>query len=422
MSRFLFFLYRLLLDFIYIVISPFLNFILPKSENKQRLGFLTPELKNIIWIHAASVGEVNACKELVKELLERHPDRDILLTTTSTTGMKTAQQIDKHLYTHLLPLDIPRIMTKFIKTLNPCIVVLIETEIWPVMLDQLQRHKIPVILVNARISDKSYPKYKRMNLLWKVIQPFITQINAQSELDADRFRFLGFKDVKNAGNLKFALKLPDYKRNELRSAWNIPEDAFVIVFGSSRPGEEVMLRDVIPALRKKIPNLYIILVPRHLNRMEEIKTIYSTVEYELYSEQNHLKPVLLDSVNAEPLSKVRMCIVDQMGVLVETYAMADLAIIGGSFYDFGGHNPLEAAFYRLPIIMGNYYSSCRDSVAKLQEEKAIKISSINSFAEDIIDIAQNEELRISMGNAGKSVIDMYSHSLEINLKTIEKWI
>jgi 3-deoxy-D-manno-octulosonic-acid transferase len=406
MSRFLFFLYRLLIDLVYIIVSPFLAFLLPKAENKQRIGFHTPELHNCIWVHAASVGEVNACKALVGELLERYPQKEVLLTTTTVTGMRTAQKIDSRLHTHLLPLDIPLLMIKFIHKINPGIVILIETEIWPVMLYHVKKLEIPVIWINARISDKSYPKYKRMHLLWQIIQTGVTQINAQSELDAERFRGLGFRDVINAHNLKFALKLPFYERAAIRTEWMIAKKSFVLVFGSSRPGEEILLRDSLPHLYSAIPNLYVILVPRHLNRLDEIKALYADIPHELYS-GNHVKTNLL--------------IVDKMGILVEAYALADLAVIGGSFYDFGGHNPLEAAFYGLPIVMGSYYSSCRDSVTKLREGNAIRISDRNNFVKDIVELAHDENLRMRMGIAARAVMDQYAHSLEINIKSIEKW-
>lgn len=407
MSRFLFFLYRKLLDLLLILLYPLLRVILPAKENHHRLGWHAPSLNQAIWIHAASVGEVNAAKALVQEILDQYPQRDILLTTTSTTGMKTAGQIHERIHTHLLPLDIPILMNRFIRKVNPSILILIETEIWPVMLYRLKRMKVPVLWVNARISDRSYPKYKRMTILWNLIRDEITQVNTQSELDAERFKSLGFQQVVNMHNLKFALKQPEFDRQALRAAWNLPEDAFILVFGSSRPGEESMLHDALPLLQAEIPHLHVILAPRHLNRLPEVQSIFTDIPFSLHSEQRQ------DS---------KLIIVDSMGVLVEAYALSDIAVIGGSFYDFGGHNPLEAAYYGLPIIMGEYHSSCRDSVAKLQSAGGICLSNTDEFTKDIITLAKDEPGRIRMGEAAKSVMKQYAHSLEGNLETIRHWL
>ncbi|HNX01145.1 MAG TPA: glycosyltransferase N-terminal domain-containing protein, partial [Candidatus Cloacimonadota bacterium] len=156
MSRFLFFIYRKLLDLLFLLAYPFLLLFLPKDEKHERLGWHIPIIRNCIWVHAASVGEVNASKNLILEMLEQYPDKEIILTTTSLTGRKTARTISERLHVHLLPLDIPLVMNHFIMSIRPDIVILIETEIWPVMLYRLKRMKVPVIWVNARISDRSY--------------------------------------------------------------------------------------------------------------------------------------------------------------------------------------------------------------------------------------------------------------------------
>jgi 3-deoxy-D-manno-octulosonic-acid transferase len=407
MFRYLFQVYGLFLDLLLFLAYPFLLLCLPRAEKRQRLGFHTPILENTIWLHAASVGEVNASKTLIHNILKKYPEYQLLVTTTSMTGQQTVQAIDKRIITHLLPLDVPFLMMRFIMKVDPVIFILIETELWPSLLVLLQGFSVPVIWVNARVSERSFSRYKRLKPLWKMLRHIFAAANAQSVLDATRLQMLGFKHVQNTHNLKFAMELPAYNKMELRQQWQIPANSFVLVFGSSRPGEEEILQRILPTLQSQIPHLQVILVPRHLNRLEEVKAIFAETRYGLYSEEK--------AVNS-------LTLVDKMGILTQAYALADIAIVGGSFTNFGGHNPLEPAFYGLPVIMGEFHSSCHDSVDKLRREKAIIISNQDRLAEDILALYHDAEKRNKMGLAAKAVMNQYAGSLTANLHSIDKWL
>ena len=378
-----------------------------REERKMRFGTSISQLKNCIWIHAASVGEVNAVKSLIIALLNKHVNKTFILSTMTKTGLESAGQIHPKLITTLFPLDFDFIMKRAFRMLNPELVILVETEFWPNMLYQSKRNDVPIVIVNGRISERTYPKYRKFSFFWKPLWKAVKSVSAQSEHDANHFKSLGFKDVINNQNLKFCLQLPEFERKNLRNKWNFSKNDFIIVFGSSRPGEEKLIKKEISILKKKIPNLKIIVVPRHLDRIPEVKEIFKEFNYQLYTE---LK------------SNTDIIIVDKMGILTEAYAMSDLAIVGGSFYDFGGHNPLEPAFYGLPIIMGEYYSSCIDSVNKLEKNEAIIISTKDELLQNILKIAQNPDYCFTLGRNAKKTLQQNADSLKKNLKIIERFI
>lgn len=378
-----------------------------REERKMRFGTSIPELRNTIWFHAASVGEVNAVKSLIIALINKFVNKTFILTTMTITGLESARQIHPKLIYTLFPLDFNFIMKRVFRRLNPDLIILVETEFWPNMLYQAKRKNIPIVIVNGRISKKTYPKYKKFAFFWKPLWKAIKTVSAQSEPDANRLKSLGFKDVINNQNLKFCLQLPEFEREKIRKKWNISKNDFIIVFGSSRPGEEKLIKKKIPILKKEIPNLKLIVVPRHLERISEVKDIFKEFSYRLYTELKN---------------KTEIIIVDKMGILTEAYAMSDLAIVGGSFYDFGGHNPLEPAFYGLPIIMGEFYSSCLDSVNKLKQNDAILISSKEELLDNILKIVQNADYRSILGRKAKKTLQQNSNSLKENLKIIERII
>jgi 3-deoxy-D-manno-octulosonic-acid transferase len=240
---------------------------------------------------------------------------------------------------------------------------------------------------------------------WKPLFNNIRLVNAQSAVDAERFRILQFKNVENTQNLKFCLKLPEYNKPKLRIEMGYSQEDYILVWGSSRPGEEKLFKKTYLELKKHIPHLKAVLVPRHLSRLTEIKQIFHDIEYSLYSDLDHTKPFV---------------IVDEMNILKMYYAVANIAIVGGSFFNFGGHNPLEPAFYGVPIVMGKYYDSCRDSVEKLKQEEAIIISDKKNLAKDLLILFRDEEKTKKMGLKAKLTLTKNSQSLKNNLEMIER--
>ena len=397
----------ILVQIIFIIAFPYLFFKFKGIERKQRLGYFDKVIKKSIWIHAASVGEINAVKPLLKTLVNKYPKKTFILTTMTSTGQETAKKIDDKIYTAFLPFDCFFMMKSFFKRINPELIILVETEFWPLMLWFAKKRNIPVVVVNGRISDKSYPLYKRFSFFWKPLWKAVSAVNAQSEKDLERFIFYDFKNVINTHNLKFCLQLPGFEKYKIRKELRLSKKDFVIVWGSSRPGEEKLLKSIYQELNNEISNLKVIIVPRHLNRLQEITEIFDALDFQLYSKLKEDYKIL---------------IVDQMGILTKVYSIADIAIVGGSFFDFGGHNPLEPAFYETPMIMGEDFSSCRDSVLKLIKNNGIQISSKERLIENIVFLYKNKEMMKNLGLNAKRTLQENSASLEKNIKALERFI
>ncbi|MDP8232044.1 MAG: glycosyltransferase N-terminal domain-containing protein [Candidatus Zophobacter franzmannii] len=398
------FILNIFLDLIYIAAFPILSLIWRDPISNERLGLYPPKLNKPIWIHAASVGEVNAIIPLLNELL--NIGKPIFITTTSRTGRKRVKDLNLPVTIQLLPLDIRLITWSFMHKLKPSMLLIVETEIWPNLLLAAINHKVPVGWVNARIAKSSVEYLNIFKFVFKPLFQKISFVSAQTGVDTRRFRKLGFSNVTTAGNLKFCLNLKVHDPNKIKQRYGIDSSDFVIVWGSSRPGEEELLIKILPRLEAEIKDIKTIVVPRHLNRMEDVCKVLGPIPFTLFSKH--------DGFNYKLLT------VDKMGVLTELYSIADIAIIGGSFRDFGGHNPLEAAFYGKPIIIGPYYTSCRGSVRALKHKHAILFSDEDKLFDDIMNLYNNESTRKLMGDNAKKTLEVNCQSLSNNLTSIKK--
>ncbi len=399
--------YVLFSNILYFFSRPFLKMKFKGREKRERLGRLKHKFSSSVWIHCASVGEVNAAKTLVLKLLQTHTKTNFVLSTMTQTGQEIAKKISPKLTTFFFPIDFQVVMKRVFNKLNPKLIILVETEFWPNMLNLARKKNIPVLVINGRFSDKSFPAYRRLRFFWKRPWRAIKAVNAQSEKDLKRFVGLKFPKVKNAHNLKFCLELPFYNKTKLRQELHYRADDVILVWGSSRPGEEKFLLENIEVLQKNISNLVLIIAPRHLHRIPQIKELFAERKIQLYSKSKQKADIL---------------IIDEMGILPMFYAMADIAIVGGSFFNFGGHNPLEPAFYGVPTIIGNYHSSCQDSVDRLLERKGIVVSDKKKLVEDILHITQNPDLAQDLGKNAIETLQQNAHSLQENIALIEKYL
>jgi len=401
------FIYRVLTSLLAGLSYPILKIRMKNKRGKQRLGILKNGFEKCVWTHAASVGEVNAVTPLINQLLQKYSDKDFIMTTMTSTGLEAAKKISPKLVVSIFPIDVAFIQERFINKINPDLIILVETELWPNMLHVAKKRNIPVIMVNARLSDKSFPRYRNLRLFWKPVWKAISAVNAQSEKDERRFLGLKFKNVINAHNLKFCLDLPEFNKTTLRKELGYSDDDFIIVWGSSRPGEEKLFKEVFISRKEKINNLKVVIVPRHLHRIPQVSEIFKDFDYKLYSKLKEPGEIL---------------IVDEMGILNMIYALSDIAIVGGSFYNFGGHNPLEPAFYGTSTIIGKYHHSCRDSVDRLLENNGIIVSDKKKLIDDIMNLYNNNELREQLGANAKQTLALNSDSLKTNLKILDKYL
>ena len=313
--------------------------------------------KKVIMLHGVSVGEVQSLESLVIRIKLDFPDHALVITTGTVTGQELAYKKYGDLadYITYFPLDIYEACKKFIKAVNPSIVLIAETELWPNFAHACKEKNIPLYIINGRISDKSYPSYLKIRNFMSLILQNYTGVFCQSELDRERFILLG-SNAKNTSvmkNLKFEIEKKECDI-DLQT-----QNSKLIVAGSTHAGEEEKILKAYKQLRAKVIDLKLLLAPRHLTRLNEVKELLKnmSLRYGLKSQgntfQNH-----------------NIIILDTLGELSKLYALADIAYIGGSFVNIGGHNPLEALIYSVPVISGPSIKNFRDIYSILQRENA----------------------------------------------------
>ena len=409
--------YLAIIYFLSFLLIPFFIFKYFKNpyEWRQRLGFLKipKHNKKTIWFHAASVGEINALIPLIETFIEDYSENYFIVISTMTlTGHEIAKRLSarhpKDICPILLPLDIPYAIKKALKKISPDILVISETEIWPVLIHYAHRSSAKILIVNGRISHKTVKSYKRFAFVFKKSLKCIDEIGAQTREDKLRFAELTDSPIVVTGNLKFALHLPDYDIEVVKNNWHLTSP-FIITFGSSRPGEELLVIKLYQFMKERNIDFQIVLAPRHLQRLDEIEKLLS---------QNKVEFQKLSEIS----SSASLILIDTMGELTKGYAVSDVALVGGSFYDFEGHNPLEPAYFSKPIIMGPYYSSCKDSVVALISAGAIQIMEKEHLLGAVFDLYKDSQKRTEMGMKAKSVMEQNRDALEKSLQMIRRFL
>jgi 3-deoxy-D-manno-octulosonic-acid transferase len=311
---------------------------------RERLGFIPKREgdQKLFWFHAASVGELKVLSTVIPELRKLRPDLKIAISTTTATGRRRAEDLfERFAIIFQQPLEINSAILRVIENLRPNKLILIETEIWPLMISTAAQSGIEINLINARMSQKSYDIYKWFKpLLRQVFQNF-SKILAQTEDDAGRFNSLGAKNVEVIGNTKFDQVFEKGSANAALS--NPDKDKLVFVAGSIRKGEDQIFAELISRSREKRLAVFFILVPRHLKDIDELcgQLQNRKIEYTLWSETENGK-----------IDYNSVLIVNTMGELANFYLSADLAFVGGSLVPVGGHDPAEPAALCKPILFG----------------------------------------------------------------------
>ncbi len=368
----------------------------------ERLGRVPAHLRGgsrpTIWIHAVSVGEVIAISGLVGELRSRVPGHRVVVSTTTLTGQRIARErfgVESVFY---YPLDFAFAVRRYLRALRPEVFVLAETEFWPRMLWECRRNRIPVAVVNARISDRSFPRYLRLHFLWSRILSAVTVALAQTGEDASRLRAIGVpqQSVQVGGNLKFDVRVPARSGlvEELLRA--LPADAKVIVCGSTLEGEERFLVEAWPALTSAEPRLRMVLAPRHPERFEDVATLL---------QRSGVPWIRRSAWKAAPFEAASILLLDSIGELASVYSLAAVAFVGGSLVAAGGHNPLEAAQFGVPILMGPHYENFREIVARLKERRAIRIVDSAGLREALLDALRDGAASRAMGDRAREIFD-----------------
>jgi 3-deoxy-D-manno-octulosonic-acid transferase len=320
----------------------------------QRFGFGYPKLDSCIWIHAVSVGEVQAAVPLIREIARRFSNHQLLITTVTPTGAERVAALFGDSVTHsYIPFEMPAAVDRFFTSTKPELALIMETEIWPNLYRGCGRREIPLILVSARISPRSLRGYGRVLPLFRETLSHGIIIAAQSDADADRFRSLGASSVRTwvIGNIKFDIELPEHLISDgQRLRRELFGDRPTWIAASTHDKEEKEVLEAHDILRKQFPNLLLILVPRHPERFRDVAKLVESQGFAYASRTSG------DACTAES----SVYLVDTMGELPLFYATSDIAFVGGSLVPIGGHNLLEPAALGLPVIRGPYVFNAQE--------------------------------------------------------------
>ncbi|RJO63576.1 MAG: 3-deoxy-D-manno-octulosonic acid transferase [Candidatus Omnitrophota bacterium] len=356
-----------------------------------RLGVLPKNLKLVrpIWIHAVSVGEAMAVRGLYEKLKERFPEKNFVISTVTPTGNTVVRHFIKDGdFVCYLPLDISAIVRRVIERINPSMVVIAETEFWPNIISYLYKKNIPIVVVNGRISDRSFRGYLFSKLLVRPVLRKISLYCVQTETDYQRLKRLGVDEakLKITGNMKFdrVTASPQGSIEIHRESLQIAGDAKVLLAGSTHPGEEEIILRAYAELGNTFPSLRLILAPRHPERAAAIVRIVKRFGFE---------PVLISSGGAIAHSpqKKRVFIIDSIGQLLAFYAFSDIVFVGGSLVRKGGHNILEPVSLGKPVLFGPYTFNFRDIVeAFLTHDAAVLVHNEKEMALRIADLLRNQ--------------------------------
>ncbi len=367
----------------------------------ERFGNVTPltNTKPVIWVHAVSVGEVEASKPLIVALQTNYPNHQLLVTTMTPTGSARVKTAFKGSVSHCyLPYDLPFAINKFLNATHPEFGVLMETEIWPNIIDHCHRRNTPLVLANARLSERSQKGYQRFAQFSKSVLNQLTLIAAQSPADQQRFQEIGVASEKvfAVGNVKFETTLPPSLKEQaesMRTLWD--RNRPVWIAASTHEGEDEMILNASRHVRSHFPDLLVIIVPRHPERFDRVTALCQRTGF-----------VTLRRSEQKPCSsKIQVLVVDTMGELPMFYATADVAFVGGSLVPHGGHNVLEPAALGRATITGPHYFNFNDiSKQFLAANALIEVADTEQLATTVTALLENPAKRTEMGEAGLKII------------------
>ncbi|WP_182019172.1 lipid IV(A) 3-deoxy-D-manno-octulosonic acid transferase [Vibrio diabolicus] len=393
--------------------SPLLLFGLYKSKpNKPQFGSrwkehfgITPKLKSNdkpIWIHAVSVGESIAATPLIKALKEQNPEQSILVTTTTSTGAEQIAKLGDLIEHRYMPIDFGFAIKGFLKAVQPKQMLIIETELWPNTLNEVHKAGIPISVVNARLSEKSCSNYAKVQPLFKVMLPCLTQVLCQTDSDAERFERLGVekKKLSVTGSIKFDIQISEQVKQQgqqLRA--QLGKDRPIWIAASTHKGEDEQVLDAHRQVLKSHPNALLILVPRHPERFDDVFTLCQHQGF------NTVRRTSTRSI--ETITQVYLG--DTMGEMLTLIGAADICFMGGSLVGnkVGGHNVLEPAALGVPIINGPSFFNFQEIVDSFVKECGlIIVKDRSTLAKTIIQLIEFPEKRIAYHTAASKIVNM----------------
>jgi 3-deoxy-D-manno-octulosonic-acid transferase len=387
-----------------------------RSGLAERLGRVPARLNDAqpgsIWVHAVSVGEVLAVSQLVNDLQKQHPTRQIFVSTTTATGQKLARQRFGENRVFFMPLDFGFAVRRYLNALKPQLLVIAETEFWPNLIHLARKRQTAVAIVNARISDRSFPRYKRFKWFFGRVLSEVDLFLTQTAEDAQRLRDIAAptERVRVSGNLKFDVR-PNAQPEliaGLRSA--IGKDTPVIVCGSTAEGEEEPLLAAFKAVQQHFPTAVMILAPRHPERFEKVAGLISAEGF-LLQRRTQWHP-------AQPI-RSGIFLLDSVGELAAIYELAGIAFVGGSLVPTGGHNILEPAQYGAAILVGPHTFNFREIVTLFEQAGAVKAVTTEALPAQFLSLLGKPEDRQRMGRAARDLFAKHAGATRRTLEALE---
>ena len=392
-----------------------------KQLIEQRFGFFKDALKmkfagkKILWLHAVSVGEVNAAREWMKLFLNEYTQWTIALSTTTPTGQIVADSLStERLIVFYAPMDLSFVVKRVLKFVRPKLILLMETEIWPNLITYAHRVGIPIGIINGRISPRSFGRYRLVSGWLSSILNKLSFCMVQSDRDQAYFKQLGVSKEKllSTGNMKFDLNGQGAAQKVSRPR-GIGADSLVYVGGSTHWDEEKKLLSVFKRLYETFRNLKLILAPRHPERLLEVEDAIRGfhLNYRLFSDLEH---------SSDPYE---VLLIDRMGVLASLYSIADLVFIGGSFVKRGGQNPIEAAGFKKPILHGPNVTNFHEVYRILDEQNAAVMTiSEDELYQQSKKLLEHPELRTEMGARAWASIQSMKGATARTMNYLTRWI
>jgi 3-deoxy-D-manno-octulosonic-acid transferase len=385
----------------------------------ERFGFGEALPPGSVWIHAVSVGEVQASAALVTTLRERYPAIPVLVTTLTPTGATRAKSLFKDLaQVRYIPFDLPGAVRRFFNRVQPRLAVIFETELWPNLYHQCGRRRIPLVLASARISPRSVSRYRKLGSLFRDALSSGVVVAAQGEGDADRFKSLGSDPYRThvTGNIKFDFSVPfdmDERGRELRQFYAAARPMWVA--GSTHAGEEEIVLEAQRIVRGSHPRALLVLVPRHPPRFEEVAH-----ELERAGVRFARRSQRLGERAGAVSASAEVLLVDTLGELLDFYAASDVAFVGGSLVPIGGHNLLEPAALGLPILTGPYTDNSADIANLLIARGAAEVvHDAQELGRRVSMLLSDPDERQQIGEQGRSCVDSNRGALGKLLGLIE---
>jgi 3-deoxy-D-manno-octulosonic-acid transferase len=398
-----------------------------RQRISERFGFLPRQLKSGgIIVHAASVGEVIALKSFITQLLEAKPKDAITVTTFTPTGSEQVKKLFGDRVQHCyLPLDSTFCVAAFLNKLKPKAMVFMETELWPNLIAQSREQGIKLLLINGRLSQKSMNSYRKISWLIAPTINSFDKVLCQSKVNYDNFLAMG-ADVsrcKVSGNVKFDISITKKITDKQRELAGFVEDERLIwVVASTHKGDEKIALTAFASLLKNFPQLLLIIVPRHPERFNEVAALCQEESYSLARR----------STQDEVTSDKQIWLLDTLGELLPTCALASVVTMGGSFSDIGGHNPLEPALFKKPVVVGPNMSNFVEVMQQLIAEKGIvqlaakgdlnEINIADELFHEINAILMSEETQQALGESAHRVVTGNQGASQRTLKQLLKLI